>query len=53
MSNRLVAAQVVLGILDDLEDRAGVGDAIDNIDREIYDDMIVELTDIAEKIING
>lgn len=49
MDPRELAELIVEDILKDLSDRSGVGNELDEMDREIYDEMEEELTVQVEK----
>ena len=49
MDPRELAELIVDDILNDLSDRSGVGSELEGMDREIYDELEGDLTDLVEK----
>ena len=46
-NTKSIAAEIVEAILRDIEGRKGVGDELEAIDPEIYDEMFADLVDVA------
>jgi len=47
-----IADEILEAIMDNLNDRAGIGDELGLIDEDIYEEMKTELTELIAKKIN-